>query len=185
MKDFLEKYKAVKIETSQDEGKLTLETAKKRILKLLVINIKNTKDDSWDLANRMNKLMIDTDSNTIFSLRLGGKRIVRYSLELLDKEQKMNFFADFYNSVSNGEFDEEIVSFLAKEFDKANQRKKEANERRRLKKQEAREKRMEMARRLAEEQQKRAEELREQNKENTEKFLNEWLPHAPTMSSSL
>lgn len=64
MKDFLEKYKAVKIETSQDEGKLTLETAKKRILKLLVINIKNTKDDSWDLANRMNKLMIDTDSNS-------------------------------------------------------------------------------------------------------------------------
>ena len=179
MKDFLEKYKAVKIETSQDEGKLTLETAKKRILKLLIINIKNTKEDNWDLANRMNKLMIDTDSNTIFSLRLGGKRIVRYSLELLDKEQKMNFFADFYNSVSNGEFDEEIVSFLAKEFDKANQRKKEANERRRLKKQEAREKRMEMARRLAEEQQKKAEELRERNKENTEKFLNEWITNAP------
>ena len=44
---------------------------------------------------------------------------------------------------------------------------------------------MEMARRLAEEQQKKAEELKERNKENTEKFLNEWITNAPTMSSSL
>ena len=35
MKNFLEKYNAFKIETSKDEGKLTLETAKERILNLL------------------------------------------------------------------------------------------------------------------------------------------------------
>lgn len=139
MKDFLGKYKAQKIETSQDEGKLTLETAKKRILNLLVDNVQNFKNDSWSIANRMNKLMIDTENNTIFSLRLGGKKIVRYSLDLLDTMQKMQFLADFHTSVSNGEFDEDILNFLAKEVDIANQRKKEANERRRLKKQEERE----------------------------------------------
>lgn len=146
MKDFLGKYKAQKIETSEDEGKLTLETAKKRILKLLADNIRNFKDDNWNLQNRMNKLMIDTENNTIFSLRLGGKKIVRYSLDLLDTMQKMQFLADFHTSVSNGEFDEDILNFLAKEVDIANQRKKEANERRRLKKQEEREKRAEAAR---------------------------------------
>lgn len=146
MKDFLGKYKAQKIETSQDEGKLTLETAKKRILKLLADNIRNFKEDNWNLQNRMNKLMIDTENNTIFSLRLGGKKIVRYSLDLLDTIQKMQFLADFHTSVSNGEFDEDILNFLAKEVDNANQRKKEANERRRLKKQEEREKRAEAAR---------------------------------------
>lgn len=146
MKDFLGKYKAQKIETSEDEGKLTLETAKKRILKLLADNIRNFKDDNWNLQNRMNKLMIDTENNTIFSLRLGGKKIVRYSLDLLDTMQKMQFLADFHTSVSNGEFDEDILNFLAKEVDIANQRKKEANERRRLKKQEEREKRSEAAR---------------------------------------
>lgn len=146
MKDFLGKYKAQKIETSQDEGKLTLETAKKRILKLLADNIRNFKEDNWNLQNRMNKLMIDTENNTIFSLQLGGKKIVRYSLDLLDTIQKMQFLADFHTSVSNGEFDEDILNFLAKEVDIANQRKKEANERRRLKKQEEREKRAEAAR---------------------------------------
>ena len=146
MKDFLGKYKAQKIETSQDEGKLTLITAKERILKLLADNIRNFKDDNWNLQNRMNKLMIDTANNTIFSLRLGGKKIVRYSLDLLDTMQKMQFLADFHTSVSNGEFDEDILNFLAKEVDIANQRKKEANERRRLKKQEEREKRAGAAR---------------------------------------
>ena len=146
MKEFLGKYKAQKIETSADEGKLTLETAKKRILNLLVENIQNFKNDSWSIANRMNKLIIDTDKKSLFTLRLGGKRIIRYSLDLLDDMQKLNFLADFYTSVANNEFDDDIVNFLAKEVDVANQRKKEANERRRLKKQEERERKAEMAR---------------------------------------
>lgn len=36
----------------------------------------------------------------------------------------MQFLADFHTSVSNGEFDEDIVNFLAKEVDVANQRKR-------------------------------------------------------------
>ena len=134
MQNFLTKYNANKIETSQDEGKLTLEKAKERILQLLTENIRNFKNDTWDISNRMNKLITDTEKNSIFNLRLGGKRIARYSLDLLTTEQKLNFLADFYTSVANNEFDNEIIEFLAQEVDNAAVRKKEANERRRLKK---------------------------------------------------
>ena len=134
MQNFLAKYNANKIETSKDEGKLTLDKAKERILQLLTENIRNFKNDTWDISNRMNKLITDTDKNSIFNLRLGGKRIARYSLDLLTTEQKLNFLADFYTSVANNEFDNEIVDFLAQEVDNAAVRKKEANERRRLKK---------------------------------------------------
>ena len=113
MKQFLMKYNANKLETSKDEGLLTLEKARERILKLLTENMKNFKDNSWDISNRMNKLMTDTEKNSIFTLRLGGKRIVRYSLDLLTTEQKLQFLADFYTSVANKEFDEDITDFLA------------------------------------------------------------------------
>ena len=134
MQNFLTKYNANKIETSKDEGKLTLDKAKERILQLLTENIRNFKNDTWDISNRMNKLITDTEKNSIFNLRLGGKRIARYSLDLLTNEQKLNFLADFYTSVANNEFDNEIIEFLAQEVDNAAVRKKEANERRRLKK---------------------------------------------------
>ena len=134
MQNFLAKYNASKIETSKDEGKLTLDKAKERILQLLTENIRNFKNNTWDISNRMNKLITDTEKNSIFNLRLGGKRIARYSLDLLTTEQKLNFLADFYTSVANNEFDNEIVEFLAQEVDNAAVRKKEANERRRLKK---------------------------------------------------
>ena len=134
MQNFLAKYNTNKIETSKDEGKLTLDKAKERILQLLTENIRNFKNDTWDISNRMNKLITDTDKNSIFNLRLGGKRIARYSLDLLTTEQKLNFLADFYTSVANNEFDNEIIEFLAQEVDNAAVRKKEANERRRLKK---------------------------------------------------
>ena len=134
MQKFLTKYNANKIETSKDEGKLTLDKAKERILQLLTENIRNFKNNTWDISNRMNKLITDTEKNSIFNLRLGGKRIARYSLDLLTTEQKLNFLADFYTSVANNEFDNEIIEFLAQEVDNAAVRKKEANERRRLKK---------------------------------------------------
>ncbi len=134
MQNFLAKYNANKIETSKDEGKLTLDKAKERILQLLTENIRNFKNDTWDISNRMNKLITDTEKNSIFNLRLGGKRIARYSLDLLTTEQKLNFLADFYTSVANNEFDNEIIEFFAQEVDNAAVRKKEANERRRLKK---------------------------------------------------
>ena len=130
-----------------------------RILKLLTDNIRNFKEESWNLQNRMNKLIIDTEKNSIFTLRLGGKRIVRYSLDLLDTQQKISFLFDFYNSVKASEFNEDITDFLAKEIDNAAVRKKEANERRKNKKkaereQKAKERQEEYARKVEEARQK-------------------------------
>ena len=170
MKQFLIKYNANKLETSKDEGMLTLETARERILKLLNENMINFKNNSWDLKNRMNKLIIDTEKNSIFTLRLGGKRIVRYSLDLLTTEQKLNFLADFFSSVSAKEFDEDITDFLAKEIDNASARKKEANERRREKKKEERERK---AKEREAEQARKAEEARMRTLTAAEPLLNE------------
>lgn len=83
MQNFLNKYNAVKLENTQDEGKLTLDSSKKRILKMLDENMKHIKNNSWNIKNRMNKLIVDTETNSIFTLRLGGKKIIKYSLYLL------------------------------------------------------------------------------------------------------
>ena len=134
MKNFLNKYNATKLETTKDESQLSLEGYKRRILKILDENIINFKNHSWNLSNRMNKLIIDGESNSVFTLRLGGKRIVRYSLEYLNDQQKLEFLSDFYESVKQGDFDEDIINFIAEEKEKAYRRKKECNARRREKK---------------------------------------------------
>lgn len=133
MKNFLSKYNATKLETTKDESQLSLEGYKRRILKILDENIINFKNRSWNLSNRMNKLIIDGENNSVFTLRLGGKRIVRYSLEYLNDQQKLEFLSDFYESVQQGDFDEDIINFIAEEKEKAYRRKKECNARRREK----------------------------------------------------
>ena len=60
MKNFLNKYNATKIETTKDEGKLSLDSCKKRILSILDENMRNFKKDTWNVGNRMNKLIVDT-----------------------------------------------------------------------------------------------------------------------------
>lgn len=89
MQNFLNKYNAVKLENTQDEGKLTLDSSKKRILKMLDENMKHIKNNSWNIKNRMNKLIVDTETNSIFTLRLGGKKIIKYSLYLLNDREKL------------------------------------------------------------------------------------------------
>lgn len=133
MKNFLNKYNATRLETTKDESLLSLEGYKRRILKILDENIINFKNHSWNLSNRMNKLIIDGENNSVFTLRLGGKRIVRYSLEYLNDQQKLEFLSDFYESVKQGDFDEDIINFIAEEKEKAYRRKKESNARRREK----------------------------------------------------
>ena len=139
MKNFLEKYSATKIETNKDEGKLSLESCKKRILNVLADNMRNFKNNTWDKKNRMSKLIIDTETQSIFTLRIGGKRIARYSLSLLNTHEKLNFLSDFYTSVVNGEFDDDILNFLSEEISKADVRKKVNSEKRREKKRKQRE----------------------------------------------
>jgi len=55
-------------------------------------------------------------------------------LEYLNDHQKLEFLSDFYESVKQGDFDEDIINFIAEEKEKANRRKKESNAKRREKK---------------------------------------------------
>lgn len=139
MQNFLNKYNAVKLESTQDEGKLTLDSSKKRILKMLDENMKHIKNNSWNIKNRMNKLIVDTETNSIFTLRLGGKKIIKYSLYLLNDREKLNFLSDFYDSIVNNEFDTEILNFISKELENSQKRRKASLERRKLKKQQEKE----------------------------------------------
>ena len=88
----------------------------------------------------------------------------------MSTEQKLQFLADFYTSVVNKEFDEDITDFLAKEIDNASARKKEANERRREKKKAEREKK---AKEKEAEQARKAEEARIRTLTAAEPLLNE------------
>lgn len=139
MQNFLNKYNAVKLENTQDEGKLTLDSSKKRILKMLDENMKHIKNNSWNIKNRMNKLIVDTETNSIFTLRLGGKKIIKYSLYLLNDREKLNFLSDFYDSIVNNEFDTEILNFISQELENSQKRRKASLERRKLKKQQEKE----------------------------------------------
>lgn len=139
MQNFLNKYNAVKLENTQDEGKLTLDSSKKRILKMLDENMKHIKNNSWNIKNRMNKLIVDTETNSIFTLRLGGKKIIKYSLYLLNDREKLNFLSDFYDSIVNNEFDTEILNFISQEIENSQKRRKASLERRKLKKQQEKE----------------------------------------------
>ena len=57
----------------------------------------------------------------------------------MDTREKLNFLSDFHTSIVNGEFDEEILNFLADEISKAEARKKVNGEKRREKKRKERE----------------------------------------------
>lgn len=41
---------------------------------VLTQGIRNFKNNTWDISNRMNKLITDTEKNSIFNLRLGGNK---------------------------------------------------------------------------------------------------------------
>ena len=77
--------------------------------------------------------------NSIFTLRLGGKKIIKYSLALLSDREKLEFLSDFYDSIVNHEFDTEILNFISQQIENAEKRKKISNERRKLKKQQEKE----------------------------------------------
>ena len=73
------------------------------------------------------------------TLRLGGKKIIKYSLALLSDREKLEFLSDFYDSIVNHEFDTEILNFISQQIENAEKRKKISNERRKLKKQQEKE----------------------------------------------
>ena len=128
IEDFMSAFGIIQLETQKDEGLLSKESCRKRILKEIELNIQNFKDDSWDERNQMHKLLTELKKNkecisTIFSVRLGGKRIYRCSCGKLTKQQKIEFLTKFYEAISKGVLDKQIETFCENEVKKQEERK--------------------------------------------------------------
>ncbi len=137
IEDFMGNFGIVPMATTRDEGLVSFDVCKQRVLDLIKLNIKNFKEDLWKKENRMMKLLVDLDDKrkkSIFTVRLGGKRIYRCNMQMLEPQQKVEFLTKFYEAVSRGYLDKKIVDFCEKEVDLANARKKKQKEKRREKK---------------------------------------------------
>ena len=144
IEDFMSSFGITRLETQKDEGLLSKGSCKQRILDLITMNIKNFRDNSWDKSNQMNKLLIDLDEKkniSVFSVRLGGKRIYRCSCPLFPTDQKIAFLTKFYEAVSKGILDTQIETFCENEVKrkeimrkKHNEKKKDKREKEKLEK---------------------------------------------------
>lgn len=136
IEDFMGNFGIVPMATTRDEGLVSFDVCKQRVLDLIKLNIKNFKEDLWKKENRMMKLLVDLDDKrkkSIFTVRLGGKRIYRCNMKMLEPQQKVEFLTKFYEAVSRGYLDSKIEDFCEKEVNTANDRKKKQKEKRREK----------------------------------------------------
>ena len=141
IEDFMSSFGITRLETQKDEGLLSKESCKQRILDLITMNIKNFRDNSWDKSNQMNKLLIDLDEKkniSVFSVRLGGKRIYRCSCPLFPTDQKIAFLSKFYEAVSKGILDTQIENFCENEVKRKADMRKKNNEKKKNKREEER-----------------------------------------------
>ena len=141
IEDFMSSFGITRLETQKDEGLLSKGSCKQRILDLITLNIKNFRDNSWDKSNQMNKLLIDLDekkNTSVFSVRLGGKRIYRCSCQLLPLDQKIAFLTKFYEAVSKGILDTQIETFCENEVKRKKENKEKNNQKKRAEREEDR-----------------------------------------------
>lgn len=141
IEDFMGSYSIVPMKNAREEGLMSFEVCKKRILDLIQENIRLFKANVWDKKNRMQKLLVDLDkkNKTVFTVRLGGKRIYRCNTVLLDLPSKIEFLTKFYEGVSRGCLNKQIEDFCESEVNLANKRKEKQKEKRREKRKAERE----------------------------------------------
>ena len=114
IENFMGSFGIVPMTTLRDEGLVSFDVVKDRVLKLITLNIKNFKGNLWDDSNKMNKLLVDLDekkNKSIFTVCLGGKRIYRCNTTLLPLDQKIEFLTRFYKGVSSGVLNQQIIDF--------------------------------------------------------------------------
>ena len=126
-------YEMVPMTTLKDEGLLSFDECKNKLLHLIQYNLDQFKNNSWDLTNRMNKILTDLDpkkNKTILSLRIGTKRFYRSNFRLLNALEKVEFLSKLYQGVSAGCMDKELQYFCEQQaIDVENRKKKHREER--------------------------------------------------------
>ena len=133
MESFMSSFGIVPMTTLKDEGLLSFQNCKDRILKMIEINIHNFKNNAWDINNRMMKMLVDLDTKlnrSICTVRLGGKRVFRCNCATLSTPQKVEFLTKFYEGVSKGFLDKEIENFCEGQVALAESRKQKQREQR-------------------------------------------------------
>ena len=136
IENFMGDFGIVPMTTLRDEGLVSFDVVKERILKLITLNIKCFKENLWNKENKMNKLLVDLDekkNKSIFTVRLAGKRVYRCNTTLLAPQQKIDFLTKFYEGISRGILDKQIVDFCEKEAQLAEVRKEKQRAKRREK----------------------------------------------------
>lgn len=133
---YMSEYNINPMETAKDEGLLSVEMCKSKILNLIELNIRNFKNNTWNLRNRMNKLLVDLSpekNKSVFTIRLGGKRVYRCHCQRLELTQKIDFLNKFFQAVSQGYLDQAIINFCEDEVKRSMKRKNDLKERRKAK----------------------------------------------------
>lgn len=133
IESFMGSFGIVPMTTFKDEGLLSFQNCKDRILKMIELNIQNFKTDAWKTENRMLKMLVDLDpkrNKSIFTVRLGGKRIYRCNCDTLTTPQKIEFLTKFYEGTSRGLIDKNISDFCERQVALAEDRKKIQREKR-------------------------------------------------------
>ena len=133
MESFMGSFGIVPMTTLKDEGLLSFKNCKDRILSMIKLNIQHFKNNTWDIDNRMMKMLVDLDekkNKSICTVRLGGKRVYKCNCPTLSVPQKVEFLTKFYEGVSKGLLDKQIQDFCEQQVVLAENRKKLQREKR-------------------------------------------------------
>ena len=142
IESFMGSFGIVPMTTLKDEGLLSFQNCKDRILKMINLNIQNFKNDTWDGTNHMMKMLVDLDekkNKSVCTVRLGGKRVYRCNCATLTLPQKVEFLNKLYEGISRGFLDKKITDFCEQQVALAEDRKKVQREKRKAKRKAERE----------------------------------------------
>ena len=130
-----------RISNAKDEGLLSFNNVKNKLGELVDYNIEQFKNNSWNTANMMLKMLTyrKKEKVDIFSLRIMGKYIYRCSCNLPTNEKKIEFLQSIKALLETGSLDKEITDFCEQEVLKKKEQKKAAAARRRKRKAEEKE----------------------------------------------
>ena len=133
IESFMGSFGIVPMTTLKDEGLLSFQNCKDRILKMIETNIHNFKNNEWNMNNRMMKMLVDLDpkkNKSVCTVRLGGKRVYKCNCTTLTTPQKVEFLTRLYEGIFKGLLDERITEFCEQQASAAEDRRKVQREKR-------------------------------------------------------
>ncbi len=112
------------ITTLHDESSLSLTWLTRRLIELIEENIYCYKLGTWNIRNRLNKILIDDEraERTLLNIRVGRKQIARYMFPQLCDTDKIALLEQLKRQVASHQFDDKFSAFLESELQKTAER---------------------------------------------------------------